>query len=65
VKYIFFETLVSPKLARVVADEVGAQLLVLNPGANMTKDQFAGGLTFLGILEENLENLKKGLECDG
>ena len=65
VKYIFFETLVSPKLARVVADEVGAELLVLNPGANMTKDQFAGGVTFLGILEENLENLKKGLECDG
>jgi zinc transport system substrate-binding protein len=64
-KYIFFETLVSPKLARVVADEVGAQTLVLNPGANMTKDQFAGGVTFLGILEENLENLKKGLECDG
>jgi zinc transport system substrate-binding protein len=65
VKYIFFETLVSPKLARVVADEVGAQMLVLNPGANMTKDQFDGGVTFLGILEENLENLKKGLECNG
>jgi len=65
VKYIFFETMVSPKLARVVAEEVGAQMLVLNPGANMTKDQFEGGATFLGILEENLENLKKGLECDG
>jgi zinc transport system substrate-binding protein len=64
VKYIFFETLVSPKLARVVADEVGAQMLVLNPGANMTKDQFDRGVTFLGILEGNLENLKKGLECD-
>ena len=65
VRYIFFETLVSPKLARVVAEEIGAGTLVLNPGANMTKEQFDRGLTFLSILEENLENLRKGLECEG
>jgi len=65
VRYIFFETLVSPKLARVVAEEIGAQTLVLNPGANMTKEQFDRGLTFLSILEENLKNLKRGLECEG
>jgi zinc transport system substrate-binding protein len=65
VKYIFFETLVSPKLAEVVAREIGAATLVLNPGANMTKDQFSEGVTFLAILEENLENLRRGLECEG
>jgi len=65
VQYVFFETLVSPKLARVVAEEIGAQTLVLNPGANMTKEQFDRGLTFLSILEENLKNLRKGLECEG
>jgi zinc transport system substrate-binding protein len=65
VRYIFFETLVSPKLARVVAEEIGAQTLVLNPGANMTREQFDRGLSFLAILEENLENLRKGLECEG
>jgi len=64
VKYIFFETLISPRLSRVVAEEIGAGTLVLNPGANMTADEFAGGVTFLSILEENLENLKKGLECE-
>ena len=65
VQYVFFETLVGPKLARVVAEEIGAGTLVLNPGANMTKEQFDRGLTFLSILEENLENLRKGLECEG
>lgn len=65
VKYVFFETLISPRLSRVVAEEIGAGTLVLNPGANMTADEFAGGVTFLSILEENLENLKKGLECEG
>lgn len=65
VKYIFFETLVSPKLAEVVAEEIGAATLVLNPGANMTQEQFSAGVTFLEILEENLESLRKGLECEG
>jgi zinc transport system substrate-binding protein len=65
VEYIFLETLVSPKLARVLAEEVGARTLVLNPGANLTKEEFVGGVTFLAILERNLENLKKGLACDG
>jgi zinc transport system substrate-binding protein len=65
VKVVFFDTLVSPRLARVVAEEVGAGMLVLNPGANMTREQFDKGLTFLAILEKNLENLRKGLECEG
>jgi zinc transport system substrate-binding protein len=65
VKQIFFETLVSPKLARVVADEIGAGTLLLNPGANMTREQFERGVTFLSIMEENLQNLRKGLECEG
>lgn len=65
VEYIFFETLISPKLAEVVAKEVGAQTLLLNPGANMTQEQFDRGVTFLSIMEENLLNLRKGLECEG
>ena len=31
VKYIFFEELVSPKIAQSLADETGVQLLALNP----------------------------------
>ena len=65
VKYVFFETLISPKLSQVVAEEIGAETLLLNPGANLTAEQFAGGVTFLSILEENLVNLRRGLECEG
>jgi len=64
-KYVFFETLVSPKLAQVMAEEIGARTLPLNPGANLTKEELEEGVTFLAILEENLRNLRKGLECDG
>ena len=63
IKVIFFETHVSDKLAKVLAEEVGARILVLNPGANLTKEQLKSGKTFFDIMEKNLENLKDGLIC--
>jgi zinc transport system substrate-binding protein len=63
IKVIFFDSSVSDELARVLAREVGARTLVLNPGANLTKEQLKLGKTFFDIMEENLENLKDGLIC--
>ena len=63
IKVIFFEASVSDKLARVLARETGARTLVLNPGANLTREEMKLGKTFFDIMEENLENLKDGLGC--
>jgi zinc transport system substrate-binding protein len=63
IQFIFFEASVSPELARVLARETGARTLVLNPGANLTKEEMRLGKTFFDIMEENLENLKDGLGC--
>jgi len=63
VKFIFFEELVNPKLARVLAQEAGIQTLVLHNGANLTREQLKRKVTFLGLMEENLLNLRKGLGC--
>ena len=63
IKVIYFEKLISNELARVVAKEVGAKTLVLNAGANITKDDLKSGTTFLEIMEKNLENLRDGLNC--
>jgi len=60
---IFFEIAVSDELARVIAKEVGARTLVLNPGANLTKEQLKSGVTFFDIMNKNLESLKDGLIC--
>jgi zinc transport system substrate-binding protein len=60
---IFFEVNVSNELARVIAHETGAKTLVLNPGASLPRKQDSSDITFLGIMEKNLENLKNGLEC--
>jgi zinc transport system substrate-binding protein len=64
VKAIYYEELVSDKLARAIAKEVGAETLVLNPGANLTKAQIESKITFLSLMERNLENLRNGLSCE-
>lgn len=62
-KAIYFEIHVSDELAKVMAKEIGAKTLALNPGANLTKEQLDSGITFFDIMEENLENLRDGLLC--
>ena len=62
-KFIFFETLVSPKLAETLAREVGARTLVLNPIEGLTKDEQAAGRGYVELMEENLKNLRTALEC--
>jgi len=63
-KYIYFEELVNPKLARVLAQEAGLQTLVLSDGTNLTREQIRQKVTFLGLMEKNLENLRRGLGCE-
>jgi zinc transport system substrate-binding protein len=63
VKYIFFESLVSPKLADTVATEVGAKTLVLNPIEGLTNDEIAQGNNFFTEMQKNLTNLRIALEC--
>jgi zinc transport system substrate-binding protein len=62
-KYIFFEILVNPKLAQVLAKEAGIETLVLQTGHNLTKDQLNQKTTFLDLMRSNLENLNRGLQC--
>jgi zinc transport system substrate-binding protein len=63
VKYVYYEELISPKVARTLAEETGVGLLPLNGAHNVSKEAMARGDTFLSIMQRNLESLKKGLEC--
>lgn len=63
VEYIFFESLVSPKLSETIAKEVGAQTLVLNPLEGLTDEEIAGGKNYFTEMKNNLTNLKIALEC--
>lgn len=63
VKYIFFESLISPKLSQTIATEVGAQTLVLNPLEGLTDDEIASGKDYFSEMKSNLGNLKIALQC--
>lgn len=60
---IYYEELIMPRVAEVLARETGARLLKLNGAHNITSDEFRKGVTFLSLMEDNLRNLRKGLQC--
>lgn len=63
VRAVFFETLVSPKLAETLSREIGARTLVLNPVEGLTREEAAAGKNYVSLMRENLESLRTGLEC--
>ncbi|HWP78244.1 MAG TPA: zinc ABC transporter substrate-binding protein [Candidatus Nitrosotenuis sp.] len=60
---IFAEDLIDPRLAEVLADEAGVQVMVLSPIEGLTNDELKAGKTYLTKMEENLQNLKVALDC--
>lgn len=63
IEYIFYETLIDPKLAQTIATETGASTLVLNPIENLTHQEREAGEDYLSIMRTNLNNLKLAMKC--
>lgn len=61
--FVFYEEFLSPKVAEVIAKEAGVKLLKISSGHNLTKEQMNNNLSFIQLMEENLHQLKKGLQC--
>ena len=62
VKVIFFEELVSPKVAETIAKATGTKTDVLNPIEGLTDEQQAGGSDYFSVMRENLAALKAALQ---
>jgi zinc transport system substrate-binding protein len=60
---IFFETLVSPKLAKQVAKTVGAKTAVLDPIEGIADEKIADGASYISVMGENLSALRSALDC--
>ncbi len=63
IRYIFFESLVSPKIAQTIATETGALILPLNPCEGLTTEDVKNGKDYIAIMEDNLKNLRVALSC--
>jgi len=63
VPYIYYEDMINPRLAQMIAKETGAGLLKLNNGHDQSKAGIERGESFISLMENNLTNLKKGMLC--
>ena len=61
--YIFFESLVSPKLATTIAGETGAKTIVFDPIEGLTSENQKQGKDYLSLQRDNLRNLRLALAC--
>jgi zinc transport system substrate-binding protein len=60
---VFFETLVSPRLAETVAREAGAKVAVLNPLEGLTEEELEEGADYFSVMRSNLASLREALGC--
>jgi len=63
VTHVFFEPLVSPRLAQTLAREIGATTLALDPIEGVSREQAAAGAGYVELMQANLAALRLGLGC--
>ncbi len=61
--HLFYEELLSPRIAESIARETGVSLLMLHGAHNVSKEEFERGVSFMDLMQINLQNLKRGLQC--
>lgn len=61
-KTIFFEELVSPKVAQTIAKEINAKTEVLNPLEGLSEEQINNGEDYFSVMEKNLEVLYESMK---
>jgi zinc transport system substrate-binding protein len=60
---VFFETLVSPKLAETVAREAHVKTAVLDPIEGLSSDAVSHGANYFTVMRSNLRALQAALGC--
>ena len=62
-KYLFAEELLSPRVTETLAREAGVGVLMLHAAPNLSRDDMSNNVTFIEVMDRNLEQLQKGLQC--
>ena len=60
---VFYEDLVSPRVARALAREAGVKTAVLSPLEGLSKDQADAGKDYNAVMRDNLVALRGALSC--
>ena len=59
---VYYQELSSSRVAEIIGEETGACPLLLHSCHNVTRAQFEAGVTYVELMEQNVENLRKGLD---
>jgi zinc transport system substrate-binding protein len=62
IKVIYHEESIEPAIAKIIAEKTGAEMILLNNINSVSEKELDEGVTYLSIMEDNLEKLKIGLE---
>jgi zinc transport system substrate-binding protein len=60
---VFFEPLISPKLAQTVAREADVGTADLDPLEGLSDERITGGADYFSVMRDNLATLRKALGC--
>ncbi len=58
---IYYPELSSTRVAEIIEEETGAEPLLLDSCHNVTRREFDDGATYISLMEQNVENLKRGI----
>ncbi len=58
---VYYEEFANPQVAEAIADETGAELLMLHSCHNLSQEERDAGKSYLSIMEQNVENIRRGL----
>lgn len=59
---IYYLELSSHRVSEIISEETGAVPLLLHSCHNVTRKEFDDGVTYLDLMEQNVINLRKGLD---
>lgn len=63
IHYVYAEEIASPRTSEMIAKEAGVKILMLHGAHNISRGDLEGGVTFIGLMRKNLENLRLGMAC--
>lgn len=61
IKYVYYIELSNQNMAKAVSEQTGAEMLLFHSCHNLSKTDFDNGCTYLSLMQQNVENLRKGL----
>lgn len=61
INVVYYEELTEPTVAKSISEATGAQMLLLHSCHNVTQEELDEGVSYITLMQQNLENIRKGL----